>query len=144
MVCVKTVPRHLLELYHKAGELGCTAAYNNIGDAYYYGRGVERDEKKAAHYFELAAMTGNATSRHNLGALEFHAGNWDRALKHWMISVGAGDNDSVKKIQQLYRDGHATKEDYTRALLAYQKCIDEIRSEQRDKAAAADDQDKYY
>ena len=26
-----------LELWHKAGELGCTEAYNNIGHAYYNG-----------------------------------------------------------------------------------------------------------
>ena len=88
-------------------------------------------------------MRGNTWARHNLGSFEFHAGNWDRAIKHWMISAG-GDNDSVKRIQQLYRTGGATKDDYTSALRAYQKYLDEIRSEQRDKAAAADDQDKYY
>ena len=133
-----------LELWHQAGELGNAKAYNNIGHAYHTGEGVERDNKKATHYLELAAMQGSVYSRQDLGSFEFHAGNWDRALKHWMISVGGGDSDSVKRIQQLYRTGGATKDDYTSALRAYQKCLDEIRSEQRDKAAAADDQDKYY
>ena len=71
------------------------------------------------------------------------AGNWDRALKHYMVSVGDGDNDSVKNIKQLYMDGHATKEDYVRALRAYQGYLEEVWSEQRNKAAKYDDRYKY-
>ena len=40
-------------------------------------------------------------------------------------------------------DGQATKEDYSNALLAYQKYIGEIKSEQRDEAAAFSDLYKY-
>ena len=39
----------------------------------------------------------------------------DRSLKHHAIAAGAGDNDSLKKIQELYSEGHASKEDYTKA-----------------------------
>ena len=39
-----------LELWHQAGELGYTIAYNNIGYAYQHGEGVEVDKKKAKHY----------------------------------------------------------------------------------------------
>ena len=134
------------ELWHKAGELGIAKAYYNIGNMYYFGRGVERDDKKANHYYELAAMGGCVVkARHNLGCSEAHAGNWDRALKHWMISAGSGHNNSVKMIQKLYMKGHASKETYTSALRAYQSYLDEVRSEQRDKAAAAySDRYKYY
>ena len=82
-------------------------------------------------------------ARHNLGSAEARAGNWERALKHYMITTGGGYNDSVKMIQQLYKLGHATKEDYTITLRAYQACLDEIRSEQRDKAAAFSEEYKY-
>ena len=48
------------ELYLKAGELGCAEAYFNLGTFLLsHGRGVEIDEKKAKHYYELAAMKGN-------------------------------------------------------------------------------------
>ena len=60
-----------------------------------------------------------------------------------MISAGGGDNNSMKAVLLLYKTGLATKDDYTKALLAYQKYLDEVRSEQRDKAAAADDGNKY-
>ena len=133
-----------LKLWHQAGELGSADAYCNIGIGYYRGRGVERDEKKAEHYYELAAIGGFAVARHNLGCSEFCAGNWDRALKHYTIAAGDGQNESVKGVQQLYLNGNAIKEDYTKALLAYQKYLDEIKSEQRDQAAAFDDEFKYY
>ena len=133
-----------LKLWHKAAaELGCAEAYYNIGIAYYSGEGVERDEKKADHYFEQAAMGGVVPARHNLGNSECRAGNCDRALKHWLISAG-GDNNSVKIIQHLYKGGKATREDYARALQAYQTYLGEIRSEQRDHAAAFSDDYKYY
>ena len=112
--------------------------------AYYFGEGVERDEKKANRYHELAAISGDVAARHNLGCDEDDAGNWDRAIKHYMIAAGAGENESVRTIQQFYKHGHATKDDYTSALRAYQKYLEEIRSEQRDNAAAYDEGYKYY
>ena len=133
-----------LELWHRSGELGCAKAYGNIGTAYHFGRGVNEDEKKATHNYELAAMRGHVSARYNLGCAEARAGNWDKALKHFMIVAGGGDNDSVKNIQQLYKLGHATKEDYSKALQAYQNYLDDIKSEQRDKAAAFSDVYKYY
>ena len=103
-----------LELYHRAGELGFAEAYNNIGHAYRFGRGVERDERKADHYYALASIRGHAAARHNLGVSEGRAGNWDRATKHWLIAAGRGNIGSVKTIQKLYKVGQATREDYQR------------------------------
>ena len=134
-----------LELWHKAGELGNTKAYYGIGSAYYNGEGVERDNKKADHYYELAAMGGHVIARYNLGCIEAaQANNWDRAIKHWLIAAGDGYNNSVKAIQELYKLGHATKNDYASALQNYQEYLDDIKSDQRDKAAVADDRYKYY
>ena len=133
-----------LELWQQAGELGHADANFIIGNAYYNGRGVERDNTKADHYYELAAMRGNVSARFNLGNSEFRAGNWDRAVKHYMVAAENGHNNSVKNIRQLHMNGHATKEDYSKALRAYQSYLDEIKSKQRDEAAAAHDEFKYY
>ena len=54
------------ELYLKAGELGCTSAYYNLGNAYYHGRSGEVDMEKAQHYFKLAAMMGDVEQGHYL------------------------------------------------------------------------------
>ena len=87
-----------MELWHKAGKFG----YNEIGLAYDNGEGVERDTKMTKHYFELAAMEGCVIARKNLGVSEYNAGNYDTALKHFMIAVRSGHTNSVKCIQQLY------------------------------------------
>ena len=44
----------------------------------------------------------------------------------------------------MYTAGYATKDDYTKALLACQAYLEEVRSEQRDKAAAFSDELKCY
>ena len=132
-----------LELWHRAAELGEATAYYNIGMAYLHGRGVERDEQKARHYWELAAMRGHVMARHNLGIFEGRAGNMDRAVKHHMIAAGCGDNDSLKNIKQMFTNGDATKDDYAKALQAYQTDLVEIKSPQRDEAAAAREDFKY-
>ena len=68
----------------------------------------------------------------------------DRALKHHMIAVGFGDNDSLEKIKLLFMNGQATKEDYAKALRVYQAYLVEIKSTQRDKAATASANYRYY
>ena len=68
----------------------------------------------------------------------------DRALKHHMIAVGFGDNDSLEKIKLLFMNGQATKEDYAKALRVYQAYLVEIKSPQRDQAAAFNDNYKSY
>ena len=137
-----------LEFWHRAGELGCSMAYGSIGYAYERGEGVEVDKKKAIHYYEQAAMGGNVRARYNLGRLDFRRGIFyiGRALKHYMIAVRGGHNESLKEIQQLYSNGFAGKEDYMKALQLYQEYFGEIQSTQRDKAAAAyaDGENRYY
>ena len=108
-----------LKLWHRAGDLGCSEAYTNIGYAYDTGSGVEVDKKKAKHCYKLSAMGGNATARYNLGRDELQRGNLDRAVRHHMIAIRGGYHNSLNMIKQLYSNGHATKEDYTKALQAY-------------------------
>jgi len=134
-----------LEYWHRAGELGIAKAYVNIGYAYQYGEGVEVDKTKANYYYELGAMKGSINARYNLGLdEEERVGNMERALNHHMIAVRAGDSDSLKEIQDFFSNGHATKEDYTKALQSYQKYLMEIKSDQRDKAAAFSEDYRYY
>jgi len=136
--------RKALELWHRAAALGYAGAYCNIGYACEHGRGVEVDEKRANHYYELAAIKGSEIARYNLGNHEWRLGNVDRALKHHIIAVRSGCNKSLEKIKELYTIGHASKEDYTKALKLYQTYLDEIKSIQRDQAAAFSDVFQYY
>ena len=133
-----------LELWHRAAELGYTKAYFNIGYAYCEGEGVEVDKKKALHYFELAAMGGSIVARRDLGNNEKTAGNMERASRHYIIAARSGCTESLNSIKKLYTNGHATKEDYMKALQSYQIYLGEIKSDQRDAAAAAQENCRYY
>ena len=125
-----------IELNLKAGELGCSRGYFQVGQAYNSGRGVEVDKKKAKHYFELAAMNGHIKARHNLGCLENEAGNTDRAIKHFIIAARAGHEGSLGNVRTGFMDGWVTKDEYANTLRAYQKIQDEMKSDERDKAAS--------
>ena len=133
-----------LELWRQAGELGNALAYSSIGAAYYDGYGVERDEIKANHYFELGAMRGDEKARHNLGNAEGRKGYTDRALRHFMFAAGSGYYDSLDTVREMFMDKEIAKDDYAKALRAYQAYLGEIKSEQRDTAAALNEQYKYY
>ena len=80
----------------QGSELGSTRALYGVANAYNSGEGVEKDGKKARHYYELAAMKGDYISRCNLGAEEGIAGDFDKALKHLLISCGRGHMFSLK------------------------------------------------
>ena len=133
-----------LELFHRSGELGYVKAYVNIGYTYEFGRGVEVDKKKAKYYNELAAIGGDSQARYNLGCMEENVGNEDRALKHYLIAARSGFVKSLEAVKDLYSEGHATKEDYTNALRSYQTYLSEIKSVQRDTAAATERHGRYY
>ena len=40
--------------FKEAADLGCPISQSNVGNSYMLGKGVEKDEAKAAHYFTLA------------------------------------------------------------------------------------------
>ena len=126
------------QLLLKAGELGCAEAYYNLGQAYDQGRGVEVDMKKAKYYWELAAMGGDLSARHNLACLEGHSGKYERATMHFMLAARAGDNQSMGNVTVMFKKGMITKDEYEATLRAYQKSFDDMKSEARDKAAASD------
>ena len=55
-----------------------------------------------------------------------------------------GYSKSMERIKELYSNGHATKDSYTEALQSYQEYLGEIKSVQRDKAAAFSEKYRYY
>ncbi|EJK46067.1 hypothetical protein THAOC_35288 [Thalassiosira oceanica] len=58
------------ELWSEAEELGSNRALFLLGAAYYHGDKVEQDEAKGIHFWESAAMQGDAVSRFCLGHVE--------------------------------------------------------------------------
>ena len=92
-----------LELWLKAGELGCAEAYLNLGMSYDQGTGVEVDKKKAKHYYELAAIGGSIHARDSLGPLEGRAGNKQQAMKHYKSQQGQGIRNRSNRVHVVWR-----------------------------------------
>jgi TPR repeat protein len=130
--------------YFRGAELGSAEASYALAKSYYHGDGIAQDKKKAVYYGELAAMQGNSVSRYNLGVNEAKAGKYNKALKHWLISCERGQVVSLKAIKRLLVVGRATKEDCEKALRAYKEYVKEVKSDQRDEAAAFDGTYRYY
>ncbi|EJK43761.1 hypothetical protein THAOC_37762, partial [Thalassiosira oceanica] len=75
--------RKAVELWTEAAKLGSVEALFQLGS-------VQEDETKAAEFYEKAAMQGWVNARHNIGCYEAKKGNYDRAVRHFMISAKMG------------------------------------------------------
>jgi len=70
-------------------------------------------------------------------------GNYDRSVRHFMISAKMGENNSLEMIKNILMGGmatkeqqYATKEQYAEALKGYQDAVEETKSRDRDEANA--------
>jgi TPR repeat protein len=126
-----------LELFHESAKLGNHFAHSSLSICYRTGSIVAKDTRKAIYHGQLAAVAGNIHARHNLGCAEGIAGNMDRAYKHWMISTNNGYALSMKSVQEGYKNGFVTEDDYAKTMCAYGNSIDEMKSDDRVRFAAA-------
>ncbi|EJK61326.1 hypothetical protein THAOC_18212 [Thalassiosira oceanica] len=123
-----------VELWKEAAEFGSIDAFYLLGNAHHLGDGVEKDAKKAAQFWSKAAMQGHAEGRHNLGISEEIKGNYDNAVKNYLISAKMGYKASVQAIQRILMKGMAKIEQYMEAVKGYQDAAEEMKSHDRDKA----------
>jgi TPR repeat protein len=117
-----------IDLYVRAAELGCSEAHFNLAGIYYKGE----DTKKARFHFEAAAMAGHEVARFKLGILEAMSGNMERAVKHWMIAVSAGDYKAMHHLITSFKKGHISRNAINLTLRAYNNACVEMRSDARD------------
>jgi len=117
--------------------LGDAGAHYNLSVFYHKGEGgVEKDAEKEVYHLEEAAIGGHPDARHYLGIEEGRNGNFERAVKHFIIAANLGHHDSLKWLKRLYAEGHARKEDYANALRACQAAVEAAKSAERDEADA--------
>jgi len=138
-VLKKNVPR-AFELYKEAAELGSSEAHFRLSN-FYLGEKegivtqddvLSLDYAKALRHWEEAACGGHVGSRYMLGLHEFnYYGNYERAVRHFLISAKMGDKDSLDKIRDMVAKRGASKEQYADALKGYQDSVEEMTSPER-------------
>ena len=126
-----------VEYWTKAAELGDIVAHYQLSCMYGLGEGVEKDEKKERYYLEHAAIGGHPQARHSLGVLEWANCRFDRAINHWIIAANLGDDNSMKRVKNIYQGGcgFISKDDFASTLRAHHAAVNAMKSPQR-KAAA--------
>ena len=82
----------------------------------------------------MSAMGGHSICRHNVANTDISNGHIDRAIKHYLIAASDGFEPSLKALQKAYRLGIAQKEDYAKALRAYQAYVGATTSTQPDES----------
>ena len=127
-----------LYYWARAADLGDVVAHYQLSVLYREGKGVEKDEKRALHHTEQAAIGGHPDARYNLGCLEEGNGRVDRAVKHYIIAAKLGHDNSLAVLEELYKTGYVSKEDFATALCGHKAAIDATKSPQREQAAEFD------
>eukprot|EP00984_Skeletonema_dohrnii_P020814 scaffold10229_cov129-Skeletonema_dohrnii-CCMP3373.AAC.1 len=122
--------------YTKAAELGDAWAHYRLSLMYYYGHGVAKDKGKEMHHLEEAAIRGHPLARYNLACHEGRNRRHDRALKHLIIAATQGNDDSIKLLLTMFKDGRflVSKDDLAAVLRAHQAAVDATKSLQREAA----------
>lgn len=124
-----------LELLGRAADLGLDTAHHSLGILHLLGKnGVGKDGQKGMHHLRLAAIGGLTESRYALGVIA-HPNDTELALKHYIIAAEAGHDKSLEAVKELYARGCVTKEVFAKALRAHKSSTDEVKSDQRDRAA---------
>ena len=124
-----------VELWTEAAELGSSVgACYALGYTYMNGDGVKQDVARGVSFYERAAMLGHVAARHNLGCYERNRWNFDRAVRHLLISAKMGLKDSLEDIKEFFTRGLATKSQYAEALKGYQDAMEEMKSPGREEA----------
>ena len=125
------------EYWAKAAELGDVKAHGKLAIMYYYGKGVERDEKKALYHWEEAAIGGDPGARCILAFDEVENGRPERGVKHFIIAANLGDEKSMKQLWKCFSMGHVSKDDLSVTLRKHHAAVNATKSPQRNAAEEA-------
>ena len=122
------------EYWTKAAAMGNVWAHHNLAVLYHDGKGVEKNEGEEVYHLEEAAIGGHPQARCELGCRAGLKGNFERAVKHWIIAATQGHDESIKWLMKAFKEGVVIKDDLDSALRAYQAAVEATKSPQRELA----------
>ncbi|KAJ3035833.1 hypothetical protein HDV00_003368 [Rhizophlyctis rosea] len=120
------------EHFHKAAELGCADAQNQLGNCYYHGKGVERDERLAAIWYRMAADQGCVRGIRSLGdCYRFGVGvekDTHRGVKLIQQAADRGDGVAMCSLAFGYRNGSGLIKDPEKGGALFQQAMEVLES----------------
>ena len=104
-----------MEWFQKAADAGCTSGLCNLGDLYFSGYGVEKDEKRAVRLYSEAAKKGDAKAMNWLGLRAYEDHDVARALDWYQKSAENGDCWGMYNLAEFYKNGTGVEQDNEKA-----------------------------
>jgi TPR repeat protein len=108
----------LKELEKKA-DAGDANAMFKLGEMYYHGNGVDKNDAKTLQYFEKAAAQGNARAMFELSVMyELGRGverDYDKAFKYMKLAAEQGYANAQYHMGYMFYDGLGVAQDYAEA-----------------------------
>jgi TPR repeat protein len=103
------------KLLRPLADNGDPAAQYLMGQLYFFGFGVERDDAKAAAAYAAAAQAGNTEAQYRLGYLyatgQGVAYNATAAERLWLAAANKGHRAAIVALADFYHEGLYRKED---------------------------------
>lgn len=118
-----------LQLYRIGAAQGNADDEANLGDLYYFGRGVPQSYAEALHLFRQSADQGNARGKVGVGYI-YYDGNgvpqdYVAALAWFRSAADQGNPWAQNQLGVMYASGKGTSIDYVEALNWYRKAADQ-------------------
>jgi hypothetical protein len=102
---------------------------NNLGDMYYFGHGVAKNDQKAAEYYRKAAEQDYAVGQCNLGFMYNHGYgvplDYQKAAEWYRKAAEQGNADAQSNLGTLYENGDGVDKDMTKAVEWYSKAVEQ-------------------
>ncbi len=116
----------------KGAELNHPIALFNLGEMYYYGKGVKKDFKKAVSYFERAANMNHLLAPYNVGAMYDNGEGVERdrekAISYYERAASMGYQKAIDELEstlvklgEMYYYGEGVERDREKAISYYER-----------------------
>ena len=114
----------LVELFQNA-ERGDRQAQYELGDNYYYGRGVKEDHTRGAEWYRKAAEHGHADAQYNLGVMHAEGRGVEpddaKAVKWFRKAAEQEHADAQYNLGWMYQNGRGVGQNDAEAVKWYRK-----------------------
>jgi TPR repeat protein/DNA-directed RNA polymerase subunit K/omega len=116
----------ILKLWTESANLGYSEAYYNLGLMYQYGKGVEKNYKKALSYFENAIKLGNTSSYYQIGLMYYDGdSNLEKNDIKALENFEKSNNSKALNIAGImYSKGEGVERDLIKAKENWEKAAD--------------------
>jgi TPR repeat protein len=124
------------KLYEESAKLGFAAAEYEIGELYYYGRGVKQDYVKSLEWYQRAAQKNYAIALNDIGAA-YESGkgvkiDGKEAVSWYLKASEIGSSKADYNVGIRYKEGDFLPQDYAKAFFYFER-----------SAQAGDDSSQY-